>query len=148
MKFTAERLVEIAEEEYRAAGVEMDECTGGEGVGQWAYYSAKQEYDSEEQVREELRALLSEYKENCEEQNTNWMEANGVRVPVDSDNLEDAKKEADDWIDYCQRDLFLHFDGVTYRRKWWGCMEGIKECEDPISFSDWGFYGDWVEDEE
>ena len=38
--------------------------TWKEGVGNWAYYSAQQEYDSEEEVREEIRGYIVEEKEN------------------------------------------------------------------------------------
>ena len=67
MKFSIERLYEIAKEEYTAA----DFLPGGtnfytwkEGVGNWAYYSAQQEYESEEEVREEIRGYIVEEKEN------------------------------------------------------------------------------------
>ena len=69
MKFSSERLYEIAKEEYTAAdflpeGTEFH--TWKEGVGNWAYYSAQQEYDSEEDVREELRGYIAEEKENMD----------------------------------------------------------------------------------
>ena len=37
-----------------------------EGVGNWAYYSAQQEYESEEEVREEIRGYIVEEKENMD----------------------------------------------------------------------------------
>ena len=69
MKFSIEKLYEIAEEEYAAAnfipeGTEFH--TWKEGVGNWAYYSAQQEYDSEEEVREEIRGCIVEEKENID----------------------------------------------------------------------------------
>ena len=66
MKFTIKKLFEIAEEEYTAAdflpeGTEF--YTWKEGVGNWAYCSALQEYDSEEEVREEIRGYIVKEKE-------------------------------------------------------------------------------------
>lgn len=62
MKFTEERLFEIAAEEYTAAGLDANT----EGTAQWAYYSAQEEYENEEAVREELRGLIATEKEMAE----------------------------------------------------------------------------------
>ena len=69
MKFSIERFYEIAEEEYAAAnflpeGTEF--YTWKEGVGNWAYYSAQQEYNSEEEVREEIRDYIATEKEEMD----------------------------------------------------------------------------------
>ena len=69
MRFSIERLYEIAEEEYTSANFipgGTNFCTWKEGVGNWAYYSAKQEYDSEEEVRDEIRGYIVEEKENID----------------------------------------------------------------------------------
>ena len=63
MKFTAERLFEIAEEEYSTAGLDAH----NEGTEQWAYSSAAQEYADEEEVRAELRGFIAEEKEFARE---------------------------------------------------------------------------------
>ena len=63
MKFTAERLFEIAMEEEKAAGVESTIEEQQLGIGNWAYYSADQEYKDEEEVREEIRDLIAADKE-------------------------------------------------------------------------------------
>ena len=63
MKFTEERLFEIAEEEYATAGLDAH----NEGTEEWAYYSAAQEYADEEEVREELRGFIAEEKAFAEE---------------------------------------------------------------------------------
>ena len=42
------------------------ECYTWKGVGNWAYYRAQQEYDSEEEVREEIRGYIVEEKENID----------------------------------------------------------------------------------
>ena len=63
MKFTAERLFEIAEEEYATAGLDAH----NEGTEEWAYYSAHEEYADEEAVREELRGFIAEEKAFAEE---------------------------------------------------------------------------------
>ena len=55
-KWTAEELFEIAKEEYERAGLEVnDEC-----VGEWAFWSAKQEYSSEDEVRDELSIYIAD----------------------------------------------------------------------------------------
>ena len=67
MKFTIKKLCEIAKEEYTAANFLLDDTnfyTWIEGVGNWAYYSAQQEYTSEEEVREEIRGYIAAEKEN------------------------------------------------------------------------------------
>lgn len=63
MKFTEERLFEIAEEEYTAAGLDAH----NEGTEEWAYASAHEEYADEEAVREELRKFIEEEKEFARE---------------------------------------------------------------------------------
>lgn len=63
MKFTEERLFEIAEEEYATAGLDAH----NEGTEEWAYASAAQEYADEEAVREELRKFIEEEKEFARE---------------------------------------------------------------------------------
>ena len=67
MKFSIDRIYEIAREEYTAADFlpeDTDFHTWKEGVGNWAYYRAQQEYESEAEVREEIRGYIVEEKEN------------------------------------------------------------------------------------
>lgn len=59
MKFTAEKLFEIAEEEYSAAGL----TATPEGAGTWAMESADQDYEDEAEVREEIRGYIAAEKE-------------------------------------------------------------------------------------
>ena len=66
MRLSINRLFEIAKEEYAAADFlpeGTDYFTWKEGVGNWAYYSAQQEYTSEEEVREEIRGYIVKEKE-------------------------------------------------------------------------------------
>ena len=36
-------------------------------------------------------------------------------------------------------------DKVVAGRTWYGCTDGIDECDDPISFGAFGYYGDvWI----
>lgn len=56
MKFLAEDLYEIASDMYRKAGFDLDEVR--EGIGQWANYSAEDEYADLEEVKEELETLI------------------------------------------------------------------------------------------
>ena len=69
MKFSIERLYEIAEEEYTTAnflpeGTEF--YTWKEGVENWADYREIQEYESEEEVREEIRGYIATEKEEMD----------------------------------------------------------------------------------
>ena len=57
--FTAEELYDIAAEEYKKAGMDFN----GEGAGQWAALSAERdEFHTEEEVREEIRSFIEEEK--------------------------------------------------------------------------------------
>lgn len=56
MKFSAKRLFEIAQDEYSKSGL----TATAEGAGNWAYYSAEQEYESEQEVRDELAGYIAE----------------------------------------------------------------------------------------
>lgn len=72
MKFTAEELFDIAKEEYRKADFlpeigSVKYHTWAEGVGQWAYESANQEYTSLEDVRYELQEYIKDEKNSIEE---------------------------------------------------------------------------------
>ena len=69
MKFSIKRLYEIAREEYAAANFipgGTNFHTWKEGVGNWAYYRDHQEYESEEEVREELRGYIVAEKEDMD----------------------------------------------------------------------------------
>ena len=69
MRFSINRMYEIAQEEYAAADFLPEDTnfhTWKEGVGNWAYYSDLQECDSEEEVREEIRGYIVEEKENMD----------------------------------------------------------------------------------
>lgn len=63
MKFSAKKLFEIAQEEYSKAGL----TATAEGAGNWAYYSAEQEYESEQEVRDELAGYIAEELEMANE---------------------------------------------------------------------------------
>lgn len=57
--FTAEELYDIAAEEFKKAGMEFN----GEGAGQWGTLSAERDdYHTEDEVREEIRSFLEEEK--------------------------------------------------------------------------------------
>lgn len=64
--FTIDELYDIAMDECRRAGRHIGPCEA-EGFGQWAYYSAeKDEFHTEEEARNDLRAHLLE--EACSEE--------------------------------------------------------------------------------
>ena len=69
MKFSIERLYEIAREEYAAADFlpeDKEFHTWKESVWNWADYRDHQEYESEEEVREELRGYIVAEKEEMD----------------------------------------------------------------------------------
>ncbi len=66
MKFSIERLAEIAAEEYTSVNMELDH-TALESLGLWAHYSAEQEYESESKVRDEIRSKIKTEKEKKED---------------------------------------------------------------------------------
>ena len=66
MKFSIERIYEIAEEEYTTADFLPEGTEFYTWKGNWAYYSAQQEYENEEEVRDEIRGYIVEEKENMD----------------------------------------------------------------------------------
>ena len=62
MKFSAEKLFEIAKAEYTAAGFSWND-TLKEGVGEWASASADEDYANEDAVRAEVREYIAQKKE-------------------------------------------------------------------------------------
>jgi hypothetical protein len=65
MKFTYEELYEMAISEYAMADFLLDGEAGfsqREGLRGWAFLSEEDEYDSEEQVRQEIRQYIKEDK--------------------------------------------------------------------------------------
>ena len=61
MKFTEEKMFEIATEEYEAAGL----TATPEGAGTWAMESAEQDYKDEAEVRAELAGYIKEEQDNA-----------------------------------------------------------------------------------
>ena len=66
MKFTEEKLNEIAEQELKVADFKNETFakTVRSGLYLWAYFAAQVEYEDEVAVRDELRNHLAEEKEN------------------------------------------------------------------------------------
>lgn len=57
--------------------------------------------------------------------------------------LEEAERERDKCASYSQRDMVIYAPEGVYTRKWWNTTQGVEDCNDPIKFGDFGFYGDW-----
>ena len=65
---------------------------------------------------------------------------------VDTADLEDAKNIADEEATYTQKNIEIYVAGeLVSVRKFWETSEGIKECENPIDFGEFGYYADWQE---
>lgn len=64
-----------------------------------------------------------------------------------SGNLDDAKAEADAAASYTQQSITIENEEgeEIARRPWCSTLDGIDECEDPIRFGNYGYYGDWYE---
>ena len=59
--------------------------------------------------------------------------------------LEEAVKDAEHYAAYTQENIDIYTPSGLYLRRWWGTPEGWENCEDPIRFGKFGFYGDWEE---
>ena len=64
---------------------------------------------------------------------------------IQAEDLAGAQAQADKHIGYNQESmLILDSNGDELsRRSWWGCTDGIEDCNNPIRYGDFGFYGDW-----
>lgn len=66
------------------------------------------------------------------------------------DSIEEMLREIDERIAYNQSSVSVTFyeDDKPVRefvRCWWGCGEPDEDCENPIVFGNFGWYGDWEE---
>ena len=51
----------------------------------------------------------------------------------------------DEFVFVLEGELVLIEDaGETVSRRWWGCLDGLDECDNPIQFGSLGYYGDWA----
>jgi hypothetical protein len=68
----------------------------------------------------------------------NWNEE------VEATDLEQAMNLADKEISYNQESMGIYENGelVAFRR-WNSTNDGIEECENPIEYGEFGYYGDW-----
>ena len=64
-----------------------------------------------------------------------------------AESLSEAKRLADEGAAYTQRNITIYDDdgNEVAGRIWYGCMTDVELCEDPITFGDFGFYGDWYD---
>lgn len=64
-----------------------------------------------------------------------------------TDDLDALLDNVDSGLAYTQQPVTVHADDidgdVVARRPWWGCLDGIDECESPVQFGTLGYYGDW-----
>ena len=83
---------------------------------------------------------------------TYYASSNSVRVALNADNLEDAMAEADSWIEYTGRNLYLDEgdeSAPVMSRTWYSVKFDATEdgytADEIIDFGDFGFYGPWLE---
>ena len=66
---------------------------------------------------------------------------------VEVDSLNDAKNIADEAASYTQESITIEDEdgNELTRRTWYGYhnVDDESECENPIRFGTFGFYGDW-----
>ena len=63
---------------------------------------------------------------------------------IEADTLEEAEQKADKCLSYTQRSMALMENGsVVARRPWYPTLEDIEDCENPVQYGSFGYYGDW-----
>ncbi len=77
-----------------------------------------------------------------------YASANGVRIELDTESIDEAKNKADIWISYCQANLYIDEgdeDKPIAMRRWYGIEpdEDAKKTEAIITFGEFGYYGPW-----
>lgn len=117
MKFTAEELMNIALYEYEKAKFRKDGAAGfsqREGIAAWADASTEDDYESEEEVREEIRRFIAEEKaaeisdaDNIETSTGKVYNMDLVRMYMDDDICEEihgtTSSEQEFYEKYCER---------------------------------------------
>lgn len=83
---------------------------------------------------------------------TYYASSNSVRIALNADNLADAMTEADNWITYTGRNLYLddgNEDAPIMSRTWYNVKYDATEsgytADEIIDFGDFGFFGAWSE---
>ncbi len=85
-------------------------------------------------IKKELDGMRKEYKLVS----GNW------EMQAKTHSLETAMLLAEAKIGYNQHDMkIIENDKQIAVRRWYGCLNGIEDCENPIQFGNYGFYGDW-----
>ena len=62
------------------------------------------------------------------------------------ETIDDAQQSADEGASYTQQDIDIIDEAtgdVVISRRWWGCLDGIDDCESAIQFGAFGYFGDW-----
>lgn len=117
MRFTAEDLKNIALFEYEAANFLKDGAAGfaqREGIAAWADASAEEDYESEEEIREEIRRFIAEEKtyelsdaDNIETSTGKVYSVDLVRMYMDDGICEEihgtTSSEQEFYEKYCER---------------------------------------------
>jgi len=68
-------------------------------------------------------------------------------ITIETSDIESLKALADEGSSYTQQIITIEDnDGIeTARREWYSYLSGADECDDPIRFGTFGYYGDWIE---
>lgn len=77
------------------------------------------------------------------------LESNGFIFELNTEDLDVAMGLADAEASYNQSGMAImdNDDNVIASRTWYGCMDGIEDQENPISYGTFGFYADWQQED-
>lgn len=128
-------------------------ANGADPAAQWDGNDLKEEDWALKMSRQEIKEFLDDLEEVEISSSSVSEEKYFVKSGYWEDseiynNIEDAKKGADELISYNQEDVIIYNEKneEVCRRTWYGGVEYDKDEndeEDPILFGDFGFYGDW-----
>lgn len=97
------------------------------------------EYTMAEMLTRYLEANLVFYRVDYQTGAGNFVSAKG--------NLDDVKDDADEGARYTQQSIVIYNDAdgeeIT-RRPWSSVLDGWEDCDNPIRYGEFGYYGDWT----
>jgi len=73
---------------------------------------------------------------------------------IETNDMMSLRAMADEGANYTQQPITIEgtFDddgsvNIICTRFWYNTLDGINDCDDPIQFGNFGFYGDWQGDD-
>ena len=70
-------------------------------------------------------------------------------ITIDTDDLDEVERQADEGAEYTQQPITIEdtTGKVIARRPWYGALDGLEDCSNPIQIGDYGYYDDWYEED-